>query len=68
MSDNPLTSSEIDRIITSYERQATKLFRVIIMLAISEIIFILLYFTCPQNVDINLVQDKTISSQQQVKG
>ena len=68
MSDSQLTSSEIDRIITSYERQANRLFRVIIMLAISDAIFILLYFMCPQNVDINLAQDKTISSQQHVKG
>ena len=58
--------TEIEKIITSFEKQASRLFKIIILLLVSNLVFMYLYFKCPQTVDINLAQDKTISSEQTV--
>ena len=58
--------TEIEQIITSFEKQASRLFKIIILLLISNLVFMYLYFKSPQTVDINLAQDKTISSEQTV--
>lgn len=66
MTKEVFNSSEISLIITSFEKQASRLFKIIILLAISNALFMYLYFTCPQNLSINLAQDKTIHSDQTV--
>lgn len=66
MTEKSFNTSEVELVITSFEKQASRLFKVIILLAISNALFMYLYFTCPQNVAINLAQDKTIHSDQTV--
>ena len=58
--------TEIEKIIISFEKQASRLFKIIILLLVSNLVFMYLYFKSPQIVDINLAQDKTISSEQTV--
>lgn len=57
---------EVEKIITSFEKQASRMFKIIICLLLSNLFFMYLYFKSPQTIDINLAQDKTISSEQTV--
>lgn len=66
MTQKTYTPSELTLVIKSFERQASILFKVILLLALTNVLFMYLYFTCPQNVSINLAQDKTIHSDQKV--
>lgn len=66
MTEKSFNASDVELIITSFEKQASKLFKVVILLAISNALFMYLYFACPQNVSINLAQDKTNYSDQTV--
>ena len=66
MTQKIYTPSELTLVIKSFERQASILFKVILLLALTNALFMYLYFTCPQNVSINLAQDKTIHSDQAV--
>ena len=59
MPDSQLTPTEIDRIVLCYEKQVSRMFRITIFLTISNLIFILLLFLCPQHVDVNMIHDKT---------
>lgn len=58
--------TEVEKIITSFEKQAARMFKIILLLLLSNLFFMYLYFKNPQTVDINLAQDKTDSSTQTV--
>ena len=58
---------ELDIIINGYERQATRLYKVILFLLFSNLIFLCLFMFVPSPIEIDLTQDKVISSTQLVK-
>lgn len=57
---------ELDIIINGYERQATRLYKVILLLLFCNIIFLCLFMFVPSPIEIDLTQDKVISSTQSV--
>lgn len=60
------TEKDIELIICSYEKQASRLFKLLLLLLISNLIFIYLYFITPSPINIGLAQTKTVSSTQTV--
>jgi hypothetical protein len=62
----PFNHVKVERVVSSLEKQTSRMFKITILLLLSNIIFMYLYFSCPQTVDINLAQDETISSEQTV--
>lgn len=58
--------NELELIINGYEKQASRLFKILLLLLISNIIFICLYFFVPSPINIDLAQTKTVSSTQTV--
>lgn len=57
---------EFELIVGGYEKQASRLFKILILLLISNAIFMYLYFATPVPINIDLAQTKTISSTQTV--
>ena len=57
---------ELDIIINGYEKQATRLYKVILLLLFSNLLFLCLFMFVPSPIEIDLKQDKAISSTQLV--
>lgn len=61
------SDNELEIIINGYEKQASRMFKILILLLVSNIVFICLYFFVPSPINIDLAQNKKISSTQTVK-
>lgn len=60
MTQKTYTPSELTLIIKSFERQASIMLKLIILLAIINVIFVCLCITHPTNVSINLTKDDVV--------
>lgn len=60
------TNSELSIVLNGYEKQASRLFKIILLLLVSNAIFIFLYFTEPQTVTIGSKQNKAMYADQTV--
>lgn len=60
------TENELQIIINGYERQASRLFKTLLFLLCTNLLFVCLYFFTPTPINIDLAQNKTNHSTQLV--